>query len=1387
MYHQQSWKGKGLNVGLTLIMLFLVLAPVGEARELEEASQYALMQLPASPAGTSGDAGELAAASLSDLGAIWRLPFLRSDHSAIYDAPNDRIIVFGGWNGRQFFNDVWALDTTEGSEAWTKLNPHSAWPPPRAQHTAIYDAANQRMIVFGGHQSHYNFNDVWALDLSTPGTETWSNLLPTGLPIGDRRYHSAVYDATNQRMVVFGGSGRGGLRNDVWTLDLTPGVEAWSQLAVTGSVPPARWQHTAIYDSQNGLMVVFGGTDGSTLRNDAWALNLTTQHWAALSPAGDPPPARRKHSAVFHHPIATPYGTMIVFGGWGNDGFLDDAWYLKLTPGEIEWFQTVPTSPSSPAARAGHAAAHINEESDYRMVVLGGRGMDSLAGETQWVYDVPTVSWSPLTPTLPDWWQGGVAAQSVHIMQSNGRPDVTLQIEDAQPDTTVNVLPNQEVWFVTQIKTTSAAYANDVDVTLDVVASKFDIVQVGTRYKDAHDVTNWTTPTNLGGGRCRLEDVDLEKRGSDSKYQLQIVFKATAKADADPGRTFINVVAEGTSWLNALDYNAYAAIRQDPRAWIITNRTQLFDEYDNGEVRRLLDKTFEIAQGGAENNNSPAAVVLYADRYVPALTTWDNTTVNYTSEATANAVADEVADWLVNWVVEWGPPMTYAYPNYLVILGDDNIIPRYRKDDYDDIISEDTFTDTWGLEPVLDELVSHDYFWTDNPYGDREYGTVHQDWDEGGLEVSVGRIVGGSAQDLRNALRYANRGPNPNEDRAIIASDDGDCFDWDVTGSAQDARHVLGVDLGYNYDGTFVDGGPTKPQIVSAMQDGFAVAALAHHGTVTAWTTPGDGDHLWSYEVPVYDSQDRMSDNRPFFYFNACRVGLTYGSGWDDPAVAEDGPEAYDDSLVYGLVHQGLSGVVASGGLMYYFPGNDSLCCGETLSNDFWVQAQARPQRSDPLGWALRQAKRTFSIGGNYDRKTVQEFTYFGLPWTRLPGHGATQAAAPAMSRIDATLDFWSTSTRQGAAITAEATYVVTASVDAATYALSTTTEGFDLIAVQDLSQRIASGQPVLPQATLELVLPLSATVTSLVFTPTQSVVLPNLDIPSVILGVGTPDGPTGSYTHTVDGVYPVTATFESSALDTYQLVQIHVIPVTYDATNDQATLYRTVDIAVTYDTPETIGLTSFEPDEIQYLPGETISTTTQVINAGDTTETVTATLMIQDTEGQLVGFQESGPFDVPAGGAYDLELGWTGSLDGDVYLARMFIWKAGQVVAGDGAGVSVTAGEVSELTVPDLLMPGAEGTFEVTFDNLGANTSVALASLAIYDTDDALVAFLPSQVAAVAGGGSTTLSFQWTPDEPGAYAASFLLAAGGQEYGPLSQSFKVGYQVYLPLVLRNY
>ncbi|MBN1660560.1 MAG: hypothetical protein JXA93_19340, partial [Anaerolineae bacterium] len=401
---------KGLSFALILVLLFVTLAPVGQA-ETQQGEQA-----------SSADA--------------WRLPYVRFGQSAIlaYDVTTARLILFGGSNGHQFFNDVWALDvTTFGSESWTKLNPSGPWPPPRAWHTAVYDHYNQRMIVYGGHSYHYNFDDAWILDL-TPGAESWSQLQPGGEAIGARRFHSAVYDEARQQMVVFGGNRGGQLLNDTWALDLsTPGNESWSQWAVGGSVPAARVQHTALYEEDSDIMVVFGGLSAAGLHNDTWLLNLGTQQWAQAPLAG-PPPARRGHAIGYQEVTDRMY----LFGGLGSGGFLNDVWELDLTPGDVGWRELFPTG-TPPAGRAWHAATYYRALN--HLYVWGGRGMDSLEGETQWRLNVGGMDWELIEPSLPDWWAGGGAARGA---QSDGMPEVTLEIEDAPSGTRAHLLLNHE-------------------------------------------------------------------------------------------------------------------------------------------------------------------------------------------------------------------------------------------------------------------------------------------------------------------------------------------------------------------------------------------------------------------------------------------------------------------------------------------------------------------------------------------------------------------------------------------------------------------------------------------------------------------------------------------------------------------------------------------------------------------------------------------------------------------------------------------------------------------------------------------------------------------------------------------------------------------------------
>lgn len=81
----------------------------------------------------------------------------------------------------------------------------------RDTHTAAYDVTHNRMIIFGGAPfscpGFWGFNDAWVLANANGlgGTSTWTKLNPTGIKPGIRFDHAAVYDAVNNLLIVFAG------------------------------------------------------------------------------------------------------------------------------------------------------------------------------------------------------------------------------------------------------------------------------------------------------------------------------------------------------------------------------------------------------------------------------------------------------------------------------------------------------------------------------------------------------------------------------------------------------------------------------------------------------------------------------------------------------------------------------------------------------------------------------------------------------------------------------------------------------------------------------------------------------------------------------------------------------------------------------------------------------------------------------------------------------------------------------------------------------------------------------------------------------------------------------------------------------------------------------
>jgi hypothetical protein len=238
-------------------------------------------------------------------------PSQRSGHSAVYDpgeeasspsSPPARaatLVLFGGDAGvpatPNLSNDVWILENANvpGAQTWEQLQPAGGPIPGRISHSAVYDPASNRMVVFGGATSAGLANDVWVLsNANGTGTATWSLLNPTGQAPEARQNHTAVYDATSNSMIVFGGTTAAGASAEVWVLSHANGLggtPVWAQVKPSGVIS-AREGHTAVYQvsGSDSRMLVFSGGPNAIADLQELANPLASPEWGRLNPSGKP-------------------------------------------------------------------------------------------------------------------------------------------------------------------------------------------------------------------------------------------------------------------------------------------------------------------------------------------------------------------------------------------------------------------------------------------------------------------------------------------------------------------------------------------------------------------------------------------------------------------------------------------------------------------------------------------------------------------------------------------------------------------------------------------------------------------------------------------------------------------------------------------------------------------------------------------------------------------------------------------------------------------------------------------------------------------------------------------------------------------------------------------
>ena len=286
------------------------------------------------------------------------VPSVRDFHSAVYDGARRRIVLFGG-NSGPVYNDLWALDTD--TRTWSRLGPDATGPSARMSTYAVTDANSQRMVLFGGWGNAY-FGDTWTLALDQSPPQWTSHSL--GAHPSARLEHATAYDTQRDRMLLFGGKDAYQFFNDVWQLDLT-GDPVWSPVATAGT-PPSQRECRAVYDPVRDRLLLFGGFSYPDHLNETWELTLSgTPTWHQLDPTGPLPPPRRGQNMIYD-PVDD---RVLVFGGYNDYAFFYDVWALSFAGDRERWTEVQPVG-TGPGPRYGASATL--DPVRRQMIVVGG-------------------------------------------------------------------------------------------------------------------------------------------------------------------------------------------------------------------------------------------------------------------------------------------------------------------------------------------------------------------------------------------------------------------------------------------------------------------------------------------------------------------------------------------------------------------------------------------------------------------------------------------------------------------------------------------------------------------------------------------------------------------------------------------------------------------------------------------------------------------------------------------------------------------------------------------------------------------------------------------------------------------------------------------------------
>ena len=214
----------------------------------------------------------------------------RNGHSATLAV--DKIVVIGGWlgSGPLAAQDVWILDVANPNcISWEFLEIKGEPPGPCNMHSADFLANKNEVYVFRGGNGREYLNDLHALNVKT---KVWRTVHPSGQAPQQRANHSSAVIA--HELFIFGGWNGKERLNDLFILDSR--TETWSAPSISGNLPHPRagMSLTAL----RGRLYLFGGSGSSSkCFDDLQILDRRELRWLDIT-TGDMETNRETNGAI---------------------------------------------------------------------------------------------------------------------------------------------------------------------------------------------------------------------------------------------------------------------------------------------------------------------------------------------------------------------------------------------------------------------------------------------------------------------------------------------------------------------------------------------------------------------------------------------------------------------------------------------------------------------------------------------------------------------------------------------------------------------------------------------------------------------------------------------------------------------------------------------------------------------------------------------------------------------------------------------------------------------------------------------------------------------------------------------------------------------------------